>query len=138
MTPQRLQKTALFKDISIELLSNIVSKFQKEQFAAGQTIIQQNDIGDKFYLIASGRVEVFNQTRVEPHHIITMLEEGDFFGEIALLKSLPRLASAMAVESTICFTLTRDDFNNCLIKHPEIKKQIEQAMLSRLGLRGHS
>lgn len=135
ITTQRLQQIPIFKDIPIEVLAGLVSKFQIEQFAVNEMIIHQNNVGDKFYCIESGRVEIFNQTRAESHHRIATLEAGDFFGEVALIKTIPRVASAVALEPTICFSLSHDEFNQYLIQYPEIKTQIEKVMRSRLGLR---
>ena len=71
---------------------------------AGQLVVTQGDRGDRFYVIEHGTARVVRDGAVSRE-----LVEGDFFGEIALLRDVPRTASVVATAAAAA-PLTRDDF----------------------------
>jgi CRP-like cAMP-binding protein len=72
----------------------------------GETIIERGEIGDAFYVIASGRVEVLKDGRV-----IGSRGPGEYFGEIALLMDVPRTATVVAKTPVRVFRLDREGFD---------------------------
>ena len=73
--------------------------------AAGELIIEEGADGDRYYMIGQGTVEVTSQGAVVNH-----LGPGDGFGEIALLRDVPRQATVRALEDVTLYALERDDF----------------------------
>lgn len=73
--------------------------------SSGATIIREGDPGDKFYIIKGGEA-VVTQGGKE----VNRLFKADFFGERALLRSEPRVATVAAVQETVCLVLDRDTF----------------------------
>jgi CRP-like cAMP-binding protein len=71
-------------------------KFGPEQFAAGEEIIRQGDVPDKFYIITRGRVAVVLQPPDGLDAVIDYLGPGDFFGEVGLLRQSRRMATVRA------------------------------------------
>src|SRR5262249_16645953 len=83
-------------------------EFELETFSNGETILHAGDLhGDKFYIVRSGVVNVF-----EPklNKQIATLNEGDWFGEMALLTDEPRTAHCKAGSRVECFVLQRHTF----------------------------
>ena len=82
-------------------------------FSQGQVIVRQGDVGDAFYMIASGSVDVYIKEKSDTHPVVT-LTAGSFFGEKALLNSDVRtatcVASAAGGNEVKCLVLMRDDF----------------------------
>ena len=76
-----------------------------EEVDAGTVIVREGDPSDRFYVIARGRVEVTQGGRQ-----LRFEGRGDFFGEIGLLREVPRTATVTAVEDSEMLTLTREDF----------------------------
>ena len=72
---------------------------------AGETIIHEGDPGDVFYVIAAGSVAVTEHGRFRRTEVV-----GDCFGEIALLRAVPRTASVFAVSDVDLLALERDEF----------------------------
>jgi CRP-like cAMP-binding protein len=91
-----------FPPATIELLA---SKLERHEAVSGDVVIRQGDTGDLFYVIESGRfaVDTNGERRAE-------LGPGDFFGEIALLRDVPRTATVTALEDGALLSLARDDF----------------------------
>jgi hypothetical protein len=83
---------------------------EREQFESGETIIRQGNTGDNFYIIASGEVGVYRTGDNGREQKLTVLKQGAYFGEKALLKEDVRQASCIAESKVVCLTLGRDDF----------------------------
>jgi CRP-like cAMP-binding protein len=72
---------------------------------AGHVVFNKGDVGDRFYVIAAGTFEVLDDGRV-----LNQLERSDAFGEIALLRDVPRTATVQARTDSTVFALERADF----------------------------
>ena len=68
-------------------------------------VIREGDIGDRFYVIAEGEFEVRCEAGMFPP-----MADGDFFGEIALLRECPRTATVTARSDAVLYALERDSF----------------------------
>jgi CRP-like cAMP-binding protein len=74
-----------------------------------------------------------NQTPDLTSNRISTLSDGDYFGEIALFKNIPRTASIIALTPCICLTLSQNDFLNLLKEYPALRDQVEKEILARTG-----
>lgn len=96
----------------------IYSLLQHEDFDDGECIVLQGEIGDKFYVITDGAVDVvetfMTEKNVVTRRTLTRLYEGHFFGELALIYDEPRVASVIAVGYTSCLYITKEEFRNAL------------------------
>lgn len=130
---ERLAKLPFFRDMDVEVLKEIKDLFNTETFVAGQTIIHEGDIGEKFYLIARGRVEVtkYSPDTERGQIRLAVLEDGDHFGEIALLENVPRTATVIALTPCIVLTLQRKVLYYVLSQYPQIDFRIRQTVKER-------
>jgi len=90
----------------------------RRQYGAGETIVRQGDIGDTFYVIVRGNVEI----DVENGGRVTTRRSGpgDVFGEIALLQNIPRTATVRAADTLTLYTLSREDFQDLQARAAEL------------------
>ncbi len=91
--PERLKQVKLLRHIDDALLEELAPLFTTETAEADRDIVREGDPGDRFYMIARGRVQV---TKAQPdgsQRRVAVLENGDYFGEIALLENRPRSAT---------------------------------------------
>lgn len=72
---------------------------------AGAHVITAGETGDRFYLVESGRLDA-----VRGSELLSEMRAGDCFGEIALLRDVPRTATVVAERDSVVFALDRDDF----------------------------
>lgn len=107
-----LKKIQIFRDTSDSRLIEICKLMHKEKYEAKSIIFKEGEMGDKLYLIKSGKVKVYKNS-----NFIRELEEGSCFGEIALLVNEPRSATVFAVNDVSIYTLTKDNFNSFIDKH---------------------
>lgn len=128
-----LKKIPLFSSFSDDLLNFCISKFTSEEAKPGQIIFEENTIGKKFYIIVKGSVLVSKKAENGQRKKGFVLENGDFFGEIALLFSLPRTARITTVETCSFLVLRQEHFAVVLSRLPaEMCESFKQAAYKRL------
>ncbi|MBI4849388.1 MAG: cyclic nucleotide-binding domain-containing protein [Nitrospirae bacterium] len=97
-----------------EKMAAILDKLAERKYSAGEDIIVQGEKGDVYYIIKSGSVAVLKKMfEDEPEHVAT-LQEGQGFGEEALITGAPRSATCRAAEDTVVWTLSHDDFERIM------------------------
>jgi len=129
----RLSLLPFFRGIDASVLQEITHLFHTQTYAAGQSVILEGETGETFYLIARGRVEVTRRGAdgsSEPIRL-AVLEDGDHFGEIALLENVPRTATVTALTPCVFLTLQRKKLFYILSKHPEIDAHVRQTLKVR-------
>lgn len=102
-------------DIMSEVeLEKMTVSLERETYEAGEAIIRQGNSGDHFYIIAEGSVGVFRADEEGKEKKLTVLNQGGYFGEKALLKEDVRQASCIAETRVVVLTLGREDFIDML------------------------
>jgi len=126
-----LRRLALFRPLPPATLDQLASALIAVTATDGDEIIRQGDSGDRFYVIARGEVDVSS----DGQHVAT-LGEGDYFGEIALLRDVPRTATVRAKGDVELFALERDEFLGAVTGHVESVEAADAVIANRLaGLR---
>ncbi|MGH2920959.1 MAG: MFS transporter [Gaiellaceae bacterium] len=126
-----LQRLELFRPLPPATLNQLASGLIAIHASAGEEIIREGDSGDRFYAIANGEVDVSSGGR----HVAT-LGEGDYFGEIALLRDVPRTATVTAKGDVELYALERDEFLSAVTGHPASAEAADAVVAARLaGLR---
>jgi len=87
--------------------------------AAGHTLFQAGDPGDSLFIIKSGQIELFIKDTVGQKIVLTTAESGDMFGELAMLDSGPRTATALALKDSEVLVLDRGDLILLFQRKPE-------------------
>ncbi len=105
-----------------------LSWVERVRVAAGEEVIRQGEPGDRFYVIESGEVEVLEDG-------ISARREGpgDFFGEIALLRDVPRTATVIARSDLGLLSLARDPFIAAVTGHASGTEAADTVIAGRLG-----
>lgn len=127
---QFLKKCPVFESSTPTLLADVAGRMQRESHPAGTVIIRQGDEGDKFYIIRSGKVDVCKEVEGKEAFLV-QLGQGDFFGELALLKQAPRAATVRAVEDVELLTLSKEIFMNVVQKSATFEEQLRKVYFGR-------
>lgn len=109
-----LSKINLFEKLGDQNLAQLARSLTKQSYEDGQYIIRQGDIGEQFYLIYKGTVNVTMTDDSGNEKFLINLEEGQFFGERALIKKEPRKANIVANGPVECYYLDSSDFYQML------------------------
>jgi CRP-like cAMP-binding protein len=94
-------------------------------------IFREGDAGDGMYIVKSGRVQISKKLHGVMVKIAT-LEDGEFFGEMALFNDKPRSATAMALGATVVTYLDRETFEKLIEKDPSFALKILHKVMERL------
>lgn len=126
VTPERLRAIPMLADLEPDLLAATAHLCVQYSYHAGAEVFRQGEPGDKFYLIVRGRFQVLREDNV-----IATLEDGDCFGEIALVTDHPRNATVRATRSSTCLALDRPHFQELLAGSPKTQERIRDLVHRR-------
>ena len=127
VTEDVLKQSPLFRDGDAVFLDQVIMALKPKQVPAGEILIQKGEIGRELYLIEQGEVEVLDDVG----GVIKVLTDGDVFGEIGVLLSVPRSATVRAKIPTDCYVLAKSDFSRILRDNPNFAEAIRKVALER-------
>jgi MFS family permease len=107
-----LRENSIFAPLPIATVERLSHDLTAIEFGAGEEVIVQGEHGDRFFVIESGKVEVFENGEFRRHE-----GPGESFGEIALLHDVPRTATVRTTEPTRLLALEREQFLTAVTGH---------------------
>src|SRR3954469_8900719 len=106
-------------------------KDSSQIFPAGDTIFTQGHLGTEMFIIQEGEVQIVKH--IGGHsHVLSRLEKGDFFGEMALLEAMPSTAAACATTDVKLVAINGSRFDEMLRRNPEVAVRIIRKYSKRL------
>jgi hypothetical protein len=118
----------LFQPLRRPMVEQLASRLERVAVPAGEVVVREGDVGDLFYVIESGALDASHDGRVLSH-----MTTGDHFGEIALLRDVPRTATVVATEDSVLQTIQREDFLAALTGDEELRGRTESVAARRLA-----
>jgi len=119
------------RDIT-KLAMQRTEKLRRAHYRAGDTIFRQGDIGDRFFIIESGEVEVLVDQNDQPPKRLATRGAGEYFGEVALLKRVPRMATVRCMTAVDVVTFTQQDFQMLVGSYTAFRRNLERDIEDRL------
>jgi ATP-binding cassette subfamily B protein len=129
--PEWLRAIPLFANVSEHVLERVAGELVFERLDHGRVVFKEGDEGDKFYILARGKVEVV----AREGRRLAVLTDGDFFGEIALIDDVPRNATIRTLAPCSFLTLTHSRFDNLLEEEEDLRATVRKIVDARLGTR---
>lgn len=118
------KKVSLFSSLSDKDLNKVVSLVTQRSFHKGDTIFSEGEIFDKLFIINSGSMKVYKYTKDGKEQILYILKEGEFLGDLNLLKKDTFSFSATALENTNICIIHKDDFDTLMNSNPNISIKV--------------
>ncbi|WP_230632799.1 ABC transporter transmembrane domain-containing protein [Paenibacillus athensensis] len=129
---ERLAKLPFFGGIDPALLKDVAKLFATEACQEDQVIVREGEEGNKCYIIVRGKFEVLKQQADDSQTRVAVLQDGDHFGEIALLKNISRTATVRALIPSVLLSIRREAFRQLMDEHPHILAHLEQTLKQRM------
>jgi len=123
-----LRGISIFRPLPAAILEGLAHAMLPLHVEAGREIVREGEAGDRFYVIASGEVEV-----VKDDQVINEEGPGEFFGEISLLRDVPRTATVRAKTDVELRALERDDFIAAVTGHAASAEAADSVVATRLS-----
>ncbi len=125
-----IQRVPMFAPLSLAVKERLAAGLSSVSVAAGEVLINAGDIGDRFYIVGDGELEI------DAGSLPAVARANDYFGEIALLRDVPRTATIAATRDSRLFALNRATFVAAVTGHREahtIGLQIVDARQTRVA-----
>lgn len=130
-TLRLLQQVELFQGVEPESLRMIADGTTEQQFAAGDVIFREGEVGDRLFLLLAGTMRVYVE-RDERMITYGIVQAGECFGEMALIEDALRSANVRAEAPSRCLTLSKQDFMALISRYPHLALGIMKNLSQRL------
>jgi len=126
-----LRKVPLFSNLSNKDILLILRAAKRRKYKKDSIIFSENTLGKTLFIVISGQVKIFVEEN-KRRKILSYLEQGEFFGELALLYKNIRSASAEAMTDCELLILRQNDFKQILKNNPNIALELIKVLCERL------
>jgi CRP-like cAMP-binding protein len=128
-----LKQTPLLQGLGDTDIEELAQSTRIQDYKAGQIIVIVCRVGAAFFILVSGSVEVIKRRGQSDEAVVAILQAGDFFGELATMRHVPRSASVRALQDSRCLVIRRADFEAYMSKFPDVVARVESTLTSRFG-----
>lgn len=115
-----LEKVSLFENAPDAFLDSIAVNLQPVVLTPNDILFHFGEIGKEMFFVLHGSLNVLDKDG----KILSELKDGDYFGEIALFKNQPRIATVQAKEYCDLYSLNKNAFDSIVFRFPEIAEKI--------------
>ena len=129
---QLLRQIPLFSSLKDEEIEAIYKLSVTKKCPKDAIILLEDEEGDTLFVILKGKVKVTTFSESGKEVIFSILNEGDFFGDMSLLDGKPRSATVISIEESELRLIRRSDFNKLIETHPGIALRLLEELTSRL------
>ncbi|MEL6823166.1 MAG: Crp/Fnr family transcriptional regulator [Calditrichota bacterium] len=127
-----LKGIPLFSELSEKDLERIANVASKQRYHKDNLILIEEEVGSTMFVILDGRVKISRISDDGREVILSILSEGDFFGEMSLLDGQTRSANVTAIEESELMVIRREDFLQMLHDYPQIAINLLKELAQRI------
>src|SRR6185369_10227463 len=129
---QHLSQIPMFKQLDSLELENLANCIDQVTYRGGEDVFNEHDCGDALYIVESGSVRVWVRDEDVQDITLSELKPGDFFGELSVFDGGERSANATAIVDTVLHRLSRQDFQEFLVKYPDAAVDVIREIGARM------
>ena len=126
-----INRVPMFAPLSITVKERLAAALLPVSVTAGELVIRAGDVGDRFYIVAGGELEI------DAGGLYAVAREGDYFGEVALLRDVPRTANVTASVDSQLYAVQRAAFVEAVTGHSVARAAGHEVAAARLARVGH-
>jgi len=127
-----LKLIPLFSELREEELEDLMKVSVRQAFKKDNMVLIEEEVGSTMFIILSGRVKISRISDEGREVILSILVDGDFFGEMAILDGQTRSANAVTLEDTEMLIIRRENFLRMLHDYPQIAINLLKELAHRL------
>src|SRR5262250_2637691 len=127
-----LGNVPLFAGLSQKQLGKLLVKLFEKEYAVDETVFLQGDPGKALFIVLSGKILIL-RSRNAVEEQVASLDQGSYFGELALIDDQPRSASARAAEPSLLLILYKSDFDDLIEGQGAIAIKVMANLLKALA-----
>jgi ATP-binding cassette subfamily B protein len=116
-----VRKVPVLSGLSHAVLEDLASRMTLAKVPDGTAVVSQGEVGDRLYIVKDGEAEVVARGEDGEEKELATLSKNDYFGEIALLRDVPRTATVRARGTMELYSLEREDFQKLLARSEGLK-----------------
>ncbi len=125
-----LQKA--FPGLEGDGLDDLMAVAHKRFYPPDTVIVHEEEAGHTFFVVLKGQVEVSKQIDGQTRRVLQRHGPGEFFGEMALIEELPRVATVQTLTPSTLLEIHKDDFDTALARHPTLALTVMRKVTQRL------
>jgi CRP/FNR family transcriptional regulator, cyclic AMP receptor protein len=128
-----LARTEFFGDAPPDVVAAVVAAGQEMHLVRGDVLFREGDSADTLYLVVRGRIAIAIANPIDNREtVVSLMEEGDLLGEMAMLDGGPRSALARALEPSVVLAVPFDVVLGAFKQNPELLWGVTRLLASRL------
>ena len=131
-TIELLSRVPLFEELSRRELAALEKILHRREYIRNELIFKLGELGVGMYIVQQGKVSIMSNSE---EHELAEMNDGDFFGEIALLDESPRSATAIAKTDCIVFGFFQPDLFGLIARDPRLGMKIVLRVARHVGQR---
>jgi CRP/FNR family cyclic AMP-dependent transcriptional regulator len=132
---KQFDKESFFCDLNEDEKKLVMERMHKESFSMGQYVFEENDTGERLYVVEKGTVSLIKSIGADLDKTILISPEGSIFGEFSFIDSSTRSASALVTVDAVLLSLDRKDFDALIEQFPAIGTKLYNNLLFTLAQR---
>lgn len=126
-------KVPIFQNLNCDELLEIENIIGHIEYCKGDNIFLEGDPANMLFFVNEGKIKLFKYNKDGKEQILHILSEGDFFGELALLKDSEYKFNSKAIENVKICTLTKNQVKDIIMKNPQIAIKLLENVGERLS-----
>jgi len=131
ITESDLLSVKIFQDIAPELISTLAPRLEEKHFRSGDIILYRGDPGYSMFMVLEGSVAATLRNEEGLEYTLAFLDQGEIFGEMALITGEPRSANVRAVTDVRLAELSQDTFLKIISEYPKLNETMLQLLAQR-------
>lgn len=127
-----LKTVPIFAELETKDIQKVVQIAETKRYKKDSIILMEEDAGRTFFIILNGKVKISRISDDGREVILSILREGDFFGEISILDGMARSANVTAFENSELILIRKDAFFDILYQYPQVSIALLKELASRI------
>lgn len=127
------KKVPILKDLESIYLDEILDKVKHKQYTKGEVLFIEGDKACTLFFISSGKIKLYKYTKDGKEQIVHILSDGDFFGELDLLRNSEYGFSSKAIEEAEVCIFSKEEMRSLMMNNPKIAISLLENIGNRLA-----